>query len=175
MWWEARVVSGSIYVWLFFAFLVLGCLWWFVLDSRASQKWPLFGRDIFGAGLFYFFTCIFVIVVHGASNASTLYDAKGEFEPTVLKKDFTLGLFVAMKDVGTLVGIALGFLSLAWGRFFEHTMRSSAGNGAEPATVKLALRSENGVVKVSGLTIDIEDAPEKNLSFFEMKGRIAVR
>ena len=137
-----------VYAIAFFTALILGLVFHFgmiLLRSAGSQPdeaqsgfKPLsFGRDLYGAGLFFFFFAIMFIIAYGAHTASVLEkDASGALILSDVQDDFTFGMFVALKDVGPTIGIVLGFLSLAWARFFER----SIGEGAEdkpPAPVKV--------------------------------------
>jgi len=118
--------SGLLFLVLFGVFLAVGLGWYFKVDHKRGDpiSGQLFGRTLFGAGLFYFFFCLIVVVAYGASKGADLYDPEGKLMPQAMSGDFTLGLFVALKDIGAPLGVALGFLSLAWGRFFDATIMS---------------------------------------------------
>lgn len=144
--------NGSVFVSLFVIFALFGLLYFVVYDRwfKGYSDGPLFGRAMMGAGLFFFFFCLIFIVAYGASNGADLYDSQGKINLSSVRGDFTLGLFVALKDVGTPIGVALGFLSLAWGRFLDLTL--DARKQAEQKR-KLSDMSE----QISALSILLRD------------------
>lgn len=146
------IESGLVFVAFFVLFLVGGGGWFLIFDNAsAGDRWPaVLGRTMFGTGLFFFFFCLIFIIAYGAGNGETLYNDKGELQRSAMRGNFTLGLFVALKDVGAAVGVALGFLSLAWGRFFDLTTMAGAKGTSDDVAKKI---DEIHVKLTQGFTI----------------------
>ena len=109
-----------------------------VRGTKGLQPLSL-GRDLYGAGLFFYFFAILFIIGYGAEMASvTKDDETGKLLLSDVQDNFTFAMFVALKDVGATIGIVLGFLSLAWARFFE----KSIGEGSEekPTLQRIEIR-----------------------------------
>lgn len=94
-----------------------------VYVGRNNLNWSAtrVGTWVWGGVMIWIFVCVLYTIVWGALHIDVVtaaIDAYKDADKTNPPLDFVCSLYVAIQQNGSLVGVALGFVSLAWVNFF---------------------------------------------------------